>query len=81
VAAGSVDFGRHRTEQALTAYAEQGRVQMAATRDAAKVAIVREATADMRDRPEEASGIAGGRAGRGTRSFSVQYFLQRLALH
>jgi len=50
--AASVDFGRHQTAQALGAYAERGRVEMAPTREAAKAAIVREVIADQRERPE-----------------------------
>jgi hypothetical protein len=50
--AASQDFARHRTSEGLAAYAEHGAVRFAETRDDAVSEIVRDVTADMRERPE-----------------------------
>ena len=50
--AASVDFGRHRTAEGLTAYAERGAIRFEDTAEAARAAIVRDVTADMVARPE-----------------------------
>jgi Ti-type conjugative transfer relaxase TraA len=48
----SVDFGRHRTEEGLAAYADRGAIRFEATGEAARNAIVRDVMADMDSRPE-----------------------------
>ncbi|UBU64113.1 Ti-type conjugative transfer relaxase TraA (plasmid) [Acidithiobacillus ferrooxidans] len=48
----SVDFGRHRTEEGLTAYAERGAIRLADTAEHARAAIVRDVAADMAARPD-----------------------------
>ncbi|HUW80006.1 MAG TPA: AAA family ATPase, partial [Acidocella sp.] len=50
--AASVDFGRHRTEEGLAAYAERGAIRFEATGEAARNAIVRDVMADMDARPD-----------------------------
>ena len=50
--AASVDFGRHRTDDGLAAYAERGAIRFEADGDAAQAAIVRDVMADMAARPE-----------------------------
>ena len=49
--AASVDFGRHRTEAGLAAYAERGAVRFEETGEDARNAIVRDVMADMDVRP------------------------------
>jgi Ti-type conjugative transfer relaxase TraA len=50
--AASVDFGRHRTEAGLAAYAARGAVRFEETSEAARSAIVRDVMGDMDLRPE-----------------------------
>ena len=50
--AASVDFGRHRTEAGLAAYAERGAINFAEDGASARGAIVRDVMADMDSRPE-----------------------------
>ena len=49
--AASVDFGRHRTEAGLAAYAERGAVRFEETGEDARNAILRDVMADMDVRP------------------------------
>ena len=48
----SQDLARHRTGEALAAYAEHGAVQLAATEDEARASLVRSYMADGEERPE-----------------------------
>ncbi|MBJ7263302.1 MAG: Ti-type conjugative transfer relaxase TraA [Burkholderiaceae bacterium] len=50
--AASVDFGRHRTDKGLAAYAEQGAVRLEDTVEQARAAIVRDVASDMATRPD-----------------------------
>lgn len=50
--AASVDFGRHRTDKGLAAYAEQGAVRLEDTVEQARAAIVRAVAADRVARPD-----------------------------
>jgi Ti-type conjugative transfer relaxase TraA len=50
--AASGNFGRHRTEAGLAAYAERGAIRFEATGEEARTAIVRDVMADMDSRPE-----------------------------
>jgi len=50
--AASIDFGRHRTHEGLTAYAERGAIRFEDHAGAARAAIVRDVTADMKARPD-----------------------------
>jgi hypothetical protein len=50
--AASIDFGRHRTHEGLTAYAERGAIRFEDHAGAARAAIVRDVTADMEARPD-----------------------------
>ena len=50
--AASVDFGRHRTDEGLRAYAERGAIRFEADGNAAQTAIVRDVMADMAARPD-----------------------------
>ena len=50
--AASSHFGRHRTHEGLTAYAERGAVQFEDHAGAARAAIVRDVLGDMNARPE-----------------------------
>jgi len=50
--AASMDFGRHRTEEGLAAYAERGAFNFAEDGASARGAIVRDVMADMEARPD-----------------------------
>jgi Ti-type conjugative transfer relaxase TraA len=50
--AASIDFGRHRTHEGLTAYAERGHVRFEDHAEAARAAIVRDVIADREARPD-----------------------------
>jgi hypothetical protein len=50
--AASVDFGRHRTDQGLAAYAERGAVRLQESVEQARAEIVCDVVADMAARPD-----------------------------
>jgi Ti-type conjugative transfer relaxase TraA len=50
--AASMDLGRHRTNDGLKAYDERGAIRFENDAEAARAAIVRDVTADMKARPE-----------------------------
>jgi Ti-type conjugative transfer relaxase TraA len=50
--AASIDFGRHRTHEGLTAYAERGAIRFEDHAGAARAAIVRDVMGDMDARPD-----------------------------
>lgn len=50
--AASIDFGRHRTHEGLTAYGERGAIRFEDHAEAARAAIVRDVIADRDARPD-----------------------------